>query len=436
MKTFILAALLLSLFVHQLRAQSYGNYDKVPFAMSLFPPVSTNGTNAGNCVNQISINIISGYSGGLAGLEFAGFSNTERDFVRGAQFAGFMNFVNGEFTGFQFGGFANFNRDIARGFQFAGFANFNYDEANGMLAAGFANFTNGKSLAIQLAGFANFCEDVEGFQASGLTNVVKGNGRVFQFSGFSNIILGEVHGIQATGFLNYSKEKMQKLQIAGFCNLSMDSVKGSQIAGFTNIAKGDLNGLQIAGFLNKAKKVNGLQLGVVNVADSVASGVPIGVLSIVRHGFREFEISVSEGLNAQAAFKIGVDRFYNIFAIGTQFLGSEFSWGIGYGIGTHLTNKETFKTQLELISYHINEGDNWTNTYNDLQQARLTFTKKVSGHFSIFAAPTINLMITDNKKDNGTTFHSQFPPYSMYSHTGEQTTLKGWIGLTAGIHFN
>ncbi len=427
-----IALCLLLIIIHPLFGQSYGNYDKVPFSIGIFPPLTTNGTNAGNCINQFSLNAISGYSAGLAGLEFSGFSNTERDFVRGAQFAGFGNFVGGEFTGFQFAGFGNFNKGISNGFQFAGFSNFNYDQADGVLAAGFANFTNGKSLAIQLAGFANFCEDVEGIQVSGFANIVKGNGKAVQLSGFTNITMGEVNGIQAAGFLNSSMKDMQNIQAAGFGNISKGNATGVQAAGLFNTARGDLDGVQISGFMNTAKKVNGLQLGFINIADTIESGIPIGILSIVKNGFREFEVSFSEGLNVQAAFKIGIDKFYNIFSVGTQFLGSEYCWAYGYGIGTHLMNKKDFKAKLELMSYHINEGEAHTNVYNDLQQAKLTFTKKINGHFNIFAGPTINLMTTDNKDD----FKSNFAPYKIVSHSGKNTTLEGWIGITAGIQIN
>lgn len=422
MKKILLAVLFLltASYINQLSAQSYGNYNKVPFSVGLVPPISTNGMNAGNCVNQFSVNLLMGYSGALAGVEFAGLTNTERDFVHGAQLAGFGNFVNGEFTGFQFAGFGNFNRGISRGFQFSGFSNFNYAEANGVLAAGFANFTNGKSLAVQLAGFANFCEDVQGMQYAGFANIVKGSGKVIQLAGFSNITLGEVDGIQAAGFLNYSKNKMNKLQAAGFANIS----------------DGDLDGVQISGFLNVAKDVEGVQIGFINIADSIKSGTPIGFLSIARNGFREFEVSFSEGLNTQAAFKIGVDQFYSIFALGSQFISSEFSWGFGYGIGTHLMKNEDFKMQLELMSYHINEGSKWTNTYNGLQQLKLTFSNKLDEHISFFAGPTVNLMVTDNHLNNGRVFYSNFAPYSMYSHIGRNSTLKGWIGVTAGIRIN
>lgn len=431
-----LIAIALFLFINQLFAQQYGNFTKVPVAIGLFPPISTNGNHAGDCVNQISLNLISGYSAGLAGIEFAGISNTERDFVHGVQIAGFGNFVVGEFTGFQFANFVNFNKGISNGFQFAGFANFNYDQADGVLAAGYFNFTNGKSLAVQLAGFANFCKDIEGVQAAGFANVVKGSGKATQLAGLANITLGEVNGIQVAGVLNYSKQNMQNVQASGCINVSMADARGVQLAGLANVAKGNLNGAQISGFLNVARKVKGFQLGIINIADTIESGIPIGLLSIARNGFREMEVSFSEGLNMQASFKIGVDKFYNIFAIGAQVLGADYSYGLGYGIGTHLSKNDRFKTQLELMSFHIKEGKEWTDKQNELQQAKVIFTKKVSDHFSVFAGPSINLMITDNKDNHNQPFKSNFAPYELFMHVGKNTTLQGWIGFTAGIHIN
>jgi hypothetical protein len=426
----------LVLFANQLWAQQYGNLTKVPVAISFFHPLSTNGARAGECVNQLSINLISGYSAGLAGFEFGGIMNTERDFVHGAQFAGIGNFVAGEFTGFQFAGIGNFNRGISHGFQFAGVGNFNYDQADGILAAGIFNFTNGKSLALQFAGIGNFCQDIEGLQAAGIANVVKGNGKAIQLSGVANVTLGEVNGLQAAGILNISEKKMQNAQISGVINASLEDAEGIQIAGISNITRGNLTGAQISGILNVAKNIDGFQIGLVNVGDTLKSGMPIGLLSIVKNGFREMEISVGEGFNAQAAFKIGVDKFYNIFAIGAQVFGPDYSWAFGYGIGTHLMKNDRFKTQLELMSFHINEGKAWIDQENNLQQVKVSFTRKMSKHLSIFAGPTANLMISKTTDDHDQPFTSRFAPYEIVSHHGKNTTLQSWIGLTAGIHLN
>jgi hypothetical protein len=236
--------------------------------------------------------------------------------------------------------------------------------------------------------------------------------------------------------LNFSQHKMGKVQASGFANISLADATGAQLASTINYARGNLTGVQVSGLLNVARKVNGIQLGIVNIADTIESGIPIGLLSIVKKGFCEMEVSFSEGLNAQASFKIGVDKFYNIFAIGTQVIGPDYSWGLGYGIGTHLSKNDRFKTQLELMSFHINEGKAWTHAQNELQQAKVIFTGKVSNHFSIFAGPTVNLMITENNDDHGRPFVSHFAPYEIVSHHGRNTTLQGWIGFTAGIHIN
>lgn len=437
MKNTLLLIVIALAFASNSFAQKYGNFTKVPFALSLFPPISTNGANAGNCVNQFSLNLIFGYSAGLAGLEFGGLTNTERDFMHGAQVAGFANFVKGEMAGFQFSGFANFNKGVSRGFQFAGYLNVNYDIANGVLASGFLNYVKGKSYALQFAGTANYCRDIEGTQAAGFANIAAGDGKATQLGGFANITYGNINGLQVAGFMNYSKKKMQYLQAAGAINIAQDDVKGAQIAGLINTANGNLDGVQISGLVNTAKKVNGLQLGIINVADTIESGIPIGLVSIVKKGgFREMEISVGEALNAQAAFKIGVDRFYTIWALGAKIIGPDYAWGLGCGIGTHLRKTERFSTQLELMSYQISENGFWKNPDNNLSQAKILFGRKLSRSLEIFGGPSVNLLVSDNTDNHGSLFQSKFAPYKMVVHHGPHTTLRGWVGFSAGIRIN
>jgi hypothetical protein len=437
MKNILLLIIVTFAFTANSLAQKYGNFTKVPFALSLFPPISTNGANAGNCVNQSSLNLISGYSAGLAGVEFGGLTNTERDFMHGAQIAGVANFVRGEATGFQFSGFANVNRGSSSGFQFAGFANMNYDQADGVLASGFMNYINGKSLALQFAGVANYCRDIEGTQAAGFVNIAKGDGKATQLGGFANITRGNVNGLQIAGFLNFSKEKMQYVQAAGAINIAQNDVDGVQVAGLVNTTKGNLDGVQISGLVNTARKVNGLQVGIINVADTIESGIPIGLVSIVKKGgFQEIEISVGEALNAQVAFKIGIERFYTIWALGAKVFGPDYAWGLGFGIGTHLKKTELSSTQLELISYQINENNFRTHPENNFSQAKVVFGRKLSHSLEVFGGPTVNLLISDNRDKHGNPFESHLAPYELAIHRGSHSTLRGWIGFSAGIRIN
>lgn len=389
MKNFTLIVLTAIIFsTSGLKAKDEGNYRTVPFQITLLPPIGTNGIYAGRTVNRFSVNIIAGYAYGLKGLEFGGFANINRDFLTGVQFAGFINITGGQANALQFSGFANINGKDTKGMQFAGFTNINTGSTDGA-----------------------------------------------QFSGFANINSREIQGLQSAGFLNLSGGDSKAVQIAGFGNFA-HNIRGVQVAGFSNISYGNVKGAQISGFLNVARTVSGLQLGVFNIADTVKKGIPVGFLSIVRNGFREFEAGVSEGLNTYASFKIGVTHFYNIFSVGMQTLGDHFRWGFGYGIGSQLADHDGIQANLELMSYHINEGGWFTDTYNDLQQAKLTVAKSVGSNISVFAGPTLNLMISDNYRAGHPRAGSGFPPYTIFNDWSGRTNLKYWIGFVAGIRIH
>ena len=385
-KLFILSfTILSSLSVY---AQDNNGVYEAPFQVTFIPPLGTNGLNAGNTINQFSLNILAGYAAGVDGVEIGGLVNINREMMNGVQFAGFTNITGGETTGLQFAGFGNINADRTDGLQFAGFSNINSGSLTGFQAAGFLNLARENSKAVQLAGFSNLSHEIEG------------------------------------------------VQIAGFSNISSGSVNGVQIAGFTNIANGTVKGAQLAGFLNVARKVDGVQISVFNIADTVTNGIPIGFLSIVRNGYREFEVGISEGLNTYASFKIGVKQFYNIFSVGMQNLSNKFRWGFGYGVGTHLSDRENLKVNLELMSYHINEGGRFTNAYNDLQQLKLTFAKPLSNNVSLFVGPTVNLMISDYYKKGSQKTGSNFAPYTIANQWSGNTSLQYWFGFNAGIRIH
>lgn len=152
--------------------------------------------------------------------------------------------------------------------------------------------------------------------------------------------------------------------------------------------------------------------------------------------FEQFELSVSEGFNFQASEKIGAEKLYGIVSIGTQCFSDDYKWGFGAGIGTRLFKNEKMVSNLELVSYHINEEEIWTNSYNGLQQLKLSFGKDISARLNVFVAPSFNLLITRNKTEYVTPFDSTFAPYEIFKSTGDKSTLRGWIGLTAGLRFN
>lgn len=149
--------------------------------------------------------------------------------------------------------------------------------------------------------------------------------------------------------------------------------------------------------------------------------------------YKAFEMSVSEGLNLQATAKVGIKPVYGMFSIGTQFLTENYKWAFGVGIGTHLMKEENHSMNLEYMIFHVNENEIWTDNFNNFQQLRLLYSKRLGEKISIFGGPSINLNIAENKESFGHTFESSFAPYDVYSHVSDNHTAKGWIGFTLGI---
>lgn len=382
-------------------------YKESPIHIGLIYPISSNGIEAGQYVNQLSFHLLVGYAAGLNGFEASALGNVENDFVDGVQFAGFFNVVK--------------------------------NRVDGVQGAGFLNVSGGELEGAQLAGFLNtHAGTMEGLQGSGFLNLSTGYTQGGQLAGFSNIITHEAEALQGAGFANIATSSLKGAQFAGFGNYA-HQVKGAQFAGFANIATDHVEGFQGSGFINVARTVKGVQLGVFNVADSI-EGVPIGFLSIVRkNGYRALEVWGGETLHANAALKIGVRKFYNIFSFGSQFADTDFRYGLGYGIGTVTALAPTIDFSIDLLAQQIYEGDNPifrnNNRLNLLNTFRLGVSKQFSQHFGLFAAPTFHVFVSEVEREDGS-IGSDLAPYTFFDQTyNEKTNLQMWAGFQVGLRF-
>jgi hypothetical protein len=59
--------------------------------------------------------------------------------------------------------------------------------------------------------------------------------------------------------------------------------------------------VQIAGVFNYSKKLKGVQIGLINIADT-SEGYSIGLINIVLKGYHKLSFSANEILNVNAAF--------------------------------------------------------------------------------------------------------------------------------------
>lgn len=376
--------------------------------IGLVYPLSTNGTKAHQYSNKLSLNGLLGSAAALDGVEFSGFGNIEKDYVKGVQFAGFFNTVGNQVEGLQAAGFFN-NAGALQGTQLAGFINLAGVTNKSSLplpsprfnaqAAGFGNLNLNGSLHFQGAGFFNIGRKIEGFQGAGFFNIAK-----------------EVKGFQGSGFIGLGEK-----------------IHGVQMSSFANIAD-QVEGLQMAGFINIAGKVKGSQIGFINIADSVTQGVPIGFLSIIKNGYRKLEIWGSESLHANIGYKIGVRKFYNIFAVGSQFLPNSFRWGLGYGIGSirDINAKNNFN--FEAMAYHISEDKVWEDHLRLLNQIKLLYGREFGNGMSLQIGPTFNVLVSQDTPENNV-LASHLPPYHLFNETMNGVNVKLWAGAHIGLRF-
>lgn len=388
------------------------------FQLSFITPLGTNGLDSWNVTNAFSINLITGYAGGIHGAEFTGLVSVLKSEMNGVQFSGFGHVVLGESRGAQFAGFFTIDIKKVHGWQFAGFMNLTGNEMKGLQCAGFTNIVTDSLLGVQISGFGNVTtKQAKGFQAAGFGNYTKG-GKVSQASGFINISPGNIKGLQITGFSNITAGNMTGLQMSGAININANHLKGTQISGLFNFTK-ILHGVQIAPF---------------NYTDSLEKGVPIGVLSFVRNGYMTAEFNATETLYGVFSFKTGVRQFYNILSTGIAYRHDMIIWGWGYGLGGMIPLTDAWNLSIEGLCYQMNEGEWFTNRLNLLNKLTITASWKIANHLNLFGGLSWNVTVSDITDEYGDPVESFFAPWSVFNETyTNHIQVKMYPGVTAGI---
>ena len=340
-----------------------------PFQISLVPGVSTHGQLNSQIINNFSLNVFGGYTAGTNGIEIGGLFNIDQKDVKYFQAAGLFNSVGGEVTG---------------------------------------------------------------FQVAGINNLVQDNVYGFQAAGINNFVTGKMHGFHVAGIYNHVSDSVKGVQIAGIGNFSKEKVSGVQIAGVSNISNREMNGVQIAGVVNYTKKLKGLQIGLINIADTSA-GYSIGLINIIIKGYHKLSFSANEIENVNAAFKTGNSKLYSILKAGLNLSDSNKVYSFGYGLGSELSlnKKKTLTINPELSCQYLYLGS-WDYT-NLLNRFDLNFNIKLGKYVSIYGGPSYSVYVTDqNVPFSG----YRFPvPPSSYNTTKFSNKVTGWFGWNAGINF-
>jgi hypothetical protein len=340
-----------------------------PFQVSLTPGLGSHGKMSGQVVNNFSLNVLGGYTAGTNGIEIGGLFNIDKKEVKYFQAAGIFNVDGGKMKGFQVAGINNTVLDTSYG-----------------------------------------------FQAAGINNLVKGKFAGFQASGIYNHVADSVKGVQAAGVANFARRKLS----------------GVQIAGVGNFSNKETDGVQIAGVFNYSKKLRGVQIGLINVADTSA-GYSIGLINIIIKGYHKLSFSTNEIVNVNAAFKTGNSRLYSILQAGVNAGSSNRVYSFGYGLGSeiNLNKMKTLSLNPELTSQYLYLGS-WDYT-NILNRVQLNLNVKLGKYVSLFAGPAFSVYISDQKSALA---DYRFPiPPSGYHIISFGNNVTGWFGWNAGINF-
>jgi len=286
---------------------------------------------------------------------------------------------------------------------------------------GFVNANTGNFTSLQLSFINTVGGGLNGFQG-GFVNTTGGDTRGVQY-GFINTTAGDTNGMQ-TGFINTATSDLKGLQ-TGFINTSR-FFNGAQV-GFVNTALRGGYGLQ-AGFVNVSRqKLKGVQLGFVNYADSIEDGIPIGFISIVRHGgYKAVEYSFSDFYPVTMGLKFGVDKFYTSVYLSydstNDWLRENIASGVGMGSIVHIAGPFFFNPEFIYMSSPL-YNNNWL-----LLSFVPSIGLKLGKHFSFSAGPSASWMYAFR----GDTLPE--PLFRMYEYSFSDRSILV-AGLRASVRF-
>ena len=374
----------------------------IPIQVSFLPGMGSQQLTKGLNVNSFSLNILAGYSKGISGFEIGSLANIIGGDVKGGQVAGIANIVNGQINGLQL----------------AGVFNYTFNHVSGVQISGVGNISN---------------NNVEGLQLAGVSNNNKGTINGAQISGVLNTNLRKMTGLQLAGVANIQIDKIIGCQLSGVYGIASD-VKGVQLSGIMSHTTHDVSGVQISSLLNKTRKLNGLQIGIVNIADSIENGVQVGLFNIVKNGYRAFEFTKDETYYCNFMYKTGGKRLYSILDAGIM----KDNVGVGYGMGYIQPIYKRLSINMDAI-YSALLATNTSDTYQGkIMDFRLGINYRIQKHLTLTGGLSFNQYDPDKENErSGSAGKISFTGNSSntISQAFQNNKKAMWLGWFFGVRF-
>lgn len=351
------------------------------FQLGILPGIATKNVLKGQQENKLSFNVLGGYAAQVDALEIGGLFNIVQKHVRSVQVGGLANFVGGGVQGVQVGGLYNYAGDTVSGVQIAGLANEDKSAVTGLQIAGWYNGTRSFN-GLQIAGIANNAQNVQGLQLSGIVN-------------------------RATVFK-----------------------KGLQLSGLVNVATGMTRGAQVSGLLNRAGKINGFQLGMVNLADTLR-GIAIGPFNYHRNGKHALALSAQENGQFNISYKSGNRALYNILRVGWIGAGNLGGYYLfGYGLGSEWTLKRKISMAAELVSMFYTPAQRLDTDYDNICFQPLLIYQ-LHPRLQLFVGPRLQYQLPGHRHERDA--YTGFRRNMIALSGNARNTLD--LGWTLGVSF-
>ncbi len=270
---------------------------------------------------------------------------------------------------------------------------------------------------------------LQGLEVGGVANLDKGDVSGCQLGGVANINTGKTRGLMVSGVFNFSREELNGGMLAGIVNAAHQGGTGCQV-GTLNLASDDFHGIQI-GVINVARRMKGVQLGIINISTESNQGVPAGLVSIIRHGYRVLELAASETGVTSLAFKLGIQRLYSIYKAGYSTYHHHPVMSYGFGLGTKIPVSDNQAVHVELTTSDLVYRGRWNHRLNLLTQAAVKYALDLDRHASFIAGPVIDFYTT-RETDEGYCGTWRIP-YALFRHEGIKSLSWLWVGFEAGI---
>ena len=136
--------------------------------------------------------------------------------------------------------------------------------------------------ALSLNALGGYSGAVDGIELSMGVNIERYYLSGVQFAGFANLVGTDVDGIQGASALNLVGRDVEGIQMSGGVNLVGGVMDGVQMAAGLNVVAEQVDGVQLSGGANLARDVSGAQIAPLNVAGGHVDGVQIGVVNVAR----------------------------------------------------------------------------------------------------------------------------------------------------------